>query len=166
LPTERHADVARHAIWEIDDLATQTVPARAQVRVPEQVKLFRQSGESVFPARLHLIDGTFVIGADGVREPNDLNLRESVVHSPLYYCFRAIKTTLVCSAIGVTPGHMSGKMLIAKTINDKMSSKEQARASLYGRGESIALSFFINSDAHSNVADNLLLDTISCDTQR
>jgi hypothetical protein len=35
LPTQRHADVPRHAIREIDNLTAQAVPARTQVRVPE-----------------------------------------------------------------------------------------------------------------------------------
>src|SRR5712691_7755063 len=80
-PLQRHADIARHPARKIDDLNLQLVSAGPKVFGPQLMDLLGHAGERAFPARLLLIDGAALVGAQLVRKTIDLHLGPAIAHS-------------------------------------------------------------------------------------
>ena len=72
-PGDHDADVTRNTSGKIDDLIADAVAARFQVVGPELKDFLRYSREGLFPARLLLIDGAAVVGAQRVGKSINLN---------------------------------------------------------------------------------------------
>src|SRR6266550_3548288 len=88
-PGDGDGDVARHASREIDDLVADAIVPRFQVVGPELEYFLWNPRQRVFPARLLLIDGAALVGAQRVREPIHLHFRQSVSHRSLSARFSA-----------------------------------------------------------------------------
>src|SRR5262245_63759028 len=73
-PLQGHRHVSRHAAGKIDDLDPQLVSALTEVLRPELIDLPGYPGQRVFPARLLLIDGAALVGAQLVRKTANLHL--------------------------------------------------------------------------------------------
>src|ERR1700753_3231871 len=82
-PSNDDGDVAGHAAGEVYDLVADAVASRFQVIVPELKDFLGYSGERILPARLLLIDGAALVGAERVREAIDLDFAEAVSHRTL-----------------------------------------------------------------------------------
>src|SRR4051794_18273226 len=82
-PGNRDADVAWYAAGKIDDLIGDAIAARLQVVGPELEDFFRNAGQGVLPALLHLIDSAALVRAQRIREPVDQYFRHSVSYCPL-----------------------------------------------------------------------------------
>src|ERR1700739_3394913 len=82
-PGQHNADIAGHAAREIDDLIFDAIAARLQVIGPELENLQRNAPKRPLPARLLLVDGAAVVGADRIREAVDLHLAETIPHRAL-----------------------------------------------------------------------------------
>src|ERR1700722_5092256 len=100
-PAQGHPDVSRHPARKIDDLNPQFVPAVAEVPCPQVVNLFRHAGESLFPARLLLIDRTSAIGAEHIGKAEDLNFGQAVARRALDDRYGALNSLLVGDARGL-----------------------------------------------------------------
>ena len=70
-PFQGDADVAGHAVREIDDLASHPVATRLEIFLKKLKELFRQPGQRLLPAGFILIDGASVIGAQFIGKSND-----------------------------------------------------------------------------------------------
>src|SRR5258707_6314621 len=85
-PGDGDGDVARQASREIDDLVADAIAPRFQVVGPELDYFLWNPRQRILPARLLLIDGPALVGAQRVREPRDLYFRQSVSHRSLNHC--------------------------------------------------------------------------------
>src|SRR6202451_1098115 len=92
LPAQGHAD------GKVDDLEPQFVAARLEVRLPEFIELFGQSGQRALPAGFLLIDGAAVIGAKRIGKAHDENLGQAVIGGALGDRRRALHALLVGNA--------------------------------------------------------------------
>ena len=78
-PHQGHADIARQSVGPVDDFELDLVPARAKEIIPKLIHLLRNPGQGVFPARLTLVDGAAVIGAQLVGKTIDQHFRAATV---------------------------------------------------------------------------------------
>jgi hypothetical protein len=74
MPAQEDANVARHAAWKVDHLKMSLIAKRAQMFVPELVHILWNSGKSVLPTRLSLIDCAAPVGAKFIRKAKNLHL--------------------------------------------------------------------------------------------
>src|SRR5262245_65283647 len=82
-PLQCHRHVSRHAAGKIDDLDPELVSALTEVLRPELIDFLGYAGQRSLPARLLLIDGATLVGAQLVRKAVDLHLGQPVAHRPL-----------------------------------------------------------------------------------
>src|SRR3954454_10860332 len=94
-PLQGHAHVARHAAGKVEDLDPQLVAALTEILRPQLMDFLRNAGQRGLPARLLLVDGAPVIGAQLVRKAADLHLGPTIADRPFDDLDRAPNPLLV-----------------------------------------------------------------------
>src|SRR4051794_28109042 len=85
VPADGDTDVAWHITGEIHHLVANPVAARLQMIGPELEYLSWDPGQRRLPTLFRLVDGASSVGTQGIGEPIDLHLLESVSHRALDY---------------------------------------------------------------------------------
>src|SRR5215470_15630555 len=82
-PADGDADVAGDAAGKIDDLIADAIAPGFQVIGPELEYLLWDSCQRFLPARLHLVDGSALVGAEDVGKAVDLDFSQATSHGSL-----------------------------------------------------------------------------------